>query len=196
MKFTNLLKQIDKKKLLLYSLSFFIYLVANNLLTSLINIPLRGKLKFNLCSSHHIPCNIDELNIYLISFFVLKAIFCFLLIFILLKRNNRSRSLLLLDFLFSYLMYDLALLVFWIFYYIGLFKINLLAVFISNPEAIFEHDFKYSSLLFASFWSLTLFTLLYKTGKLKFWFILKRVCFIPFSFLLFIIIERIVLLLF
>jgi len=190
-KSNSFLKQIEKKKLFLYLFSFFIYLFVNNLVTSLINIPLRGELKLNLYGGHHIPCDINDLYVYLISFFLLNVVFCLVMVFAHLKDKNTFRSLFYLDILFCYLMYDLAVAGFWVLYYFSLVHIKLLGIFFSNPETIFEHDIQYSSLMFSCFWSVTLFVLLYKNNKLNFWFIIKRVVFLPFSILLFALIEKV-----
>lgn len=184
MKLNNSIKQVNKTKVFIYLFSYITYIILNNLISNLVNLPLRRGLFFNIVGIHNAPCTNKETVIYIASCFLIKLLLFFCFALLIQKRKN----IFLIDFIYSYFIYDTIFLFSRIWDLFGFFNFFFLDLFFSSHQVLLEPYLKYSAIYISILWSLMCCVILYKNQFLSLSFFLKRFFLALLSILLYIVI--------
>lgn len=171
------INRADKRKLFIYLFSFLTFLVINNIIANIINLPLRGEFKINIIISHAVPCLDNPSLIYLFSCQALKILF-FVFFWFYIKKNPSSY---IAEILISFFIYDLVYVLAEIWDLFHVPYIHAVQMLYSSPQAIFNGYFYPSTFIISLIWSAFLLWILYKQNRLSIIYLTNRLIIVPFS---------------
>ncbi len=174
------IKSQDKRKLLLYVLSFPIYVFINNLIFNIVTGLAGGRFLFNDVYSFTFPCSVVSAETILFFGSLLKITLFILFIICYKKKFKYLTEIFLIYFLFDFGQIGSMMLCDIINHYIGEFKLNGFWYFESNFETLFTY-FDYSMYPICVFWSTCLGVFLWKTERFSIGYFAKRFFIMPLS---------------
>ena len=171
------LKQLDKKTILLYFLSYLIYLGLNKLFSNSMLVILGEESFRQRWTNFSIPCK-DTPHFFIISFQLFKAT----LFVILLNTSKTQKRAILHEALIAYFIYDFVYILSFIWDLIPFpYRINSWWTLISTGQIFLSRYVQYLDLLFAGIWTTVLFYFLHKKNRLSLGFLAIRLFIITFS---------------
>ena len=170
------IKLADKRKLIIYLFSFFLFLVLNNLFSNLIFLSLDDHGLINYWGSHAIPCRLSPI-LYISLFQGLKLLLFILFLIICRRRSDQLTN----EFFIAYLFYDLVFLLSKTLDILPL-PIKAITMLSSNGQTFYDwYTTPDLSVIISTFWTLALLFVLRRQQKIKFAFFINRFAVILFS---------------
>jgi hypothetical protein len=185
-KIINHIKQADKRRLLIYLLSYAIYRLINNSFSYSVLTLLNEESFRDRWTSLRVPC--DTPHIFLILFQVFKVLL-FIAFIRLIKQKAKG---LLSEIFIAYFIYDLVYILAYMWMFIP-FPDNLSLWWMffltdgpkwtlnSSGQIFLYHYLPYLDLIFAVLWTTALFIVLKLRNRLSFMFLINRLTIIPVS---------------
>ncbi len=173
------LKEIERQQILIYSLSFLIYLGINKLASNSI-LYILGEDSFReRWTNFSIPCLSDIIPTSLvIAFEVFKCLLFILMIILSKKRLNRIAS----EMLIAYFLYDLVYILSFIWERIPFpFQLNTWWILSSSGQVFAARIIPYLDLILAIIWTILLFIFLLRMNRLSLKFLMTRLSIITIS---------------
>lgn len=171
------IKQADKRRLFIYLFSYATYRLLNNAFSNT-TLYILGEGSFReRWTSHSIPCG-DTPHLFLILFELFKILL--FIVFVKLAKQNAKG--LWCEFFIAYFLYDLVYILSFVWDRIP-FPVYLHshAMLISSGQIFLCNYLRYLDLVFACLWTLALFLVLYRDGRLSIQFLVNRLAIIPIS---------------
>lgn len=170
----------DKVKLILYALSFPIYVFINNLIFNIVTGLSGGRFLFNDVHSFAFPCSVVSAETILFFGSLLKITLFISLIICHKKKFKFLTEILIIYFLFDFGQIGSMVLCDIINHYTREVKLNGFWYFESNFETLFTY-FDYSMYPICVFWSLALGIFLWKSKRFSIGYFSKRFLIMPIS---------------
>lgn len=179
--FIQHIRQVNKGKLIVCLFSFLIFIAVNNFFINLVRI-VEGK-ELLLYVSNRIECGRNTVG-YILLYEGFKMTLFLLLGLLLRKKKNAILT----ECFIAYFFYDVVFIGFEVFEWVGITEWRPKGMLVSSPQMawsfIIDFWYVFFSVAFATVWTLLLFVLLKRDGRLSFLFVGKRLAMVPFSLII------------